>query len=69
MSHRPEITDEFPISPQVHFQRFRRLLEMEGEAERQRLEERRKTQTPAEAERGGETLIDMVIRDHTIGLG
>ncbi len=69
MSHRPEKSDALPISPEVHFDRFRQLLEMEGEAERQRLEERRKTRSPAEAERGGETLIDLVIRSHTTGLG
>jgi superfamily I DNA and/or RNA helicase len=42
---------------------------MEGEAERQRLEERLKVQSSAESERRGETLLDMVIHTHTTGLG
>lgn len=42
---------------------------MEGEAERLRLEERRKVQSSAEAERRGETLLDMTIQTHTTGLG
>lgn len=52
-----------------HFNKLRRWLEMEGEAERERLEQRRQVQSSAQAERGGETLLDMVVRTHTTGLG
>ena len=46
-----------------------RWLEMEGEAERERLAQRRKAQSSDTAERTGETLLDLVIRTHTTGLG
>ena len=46
-----------------------RWLEMEGEAERERLAQRRKAQSSDTAERSGETLLDLVIRTHTTGLG
>lgn len=46
-----------------------RWLEMEGEAERERLTQRRKAQSSDTAERTGETLLDLVIRNHTTGLG
>ena len=58
-----------PLNALKHFNNLRRWLEMEGEAERDRLEERRKVQSSAQAERGGETLLDMVIRSHASGLG
>jgi ATP-dependent RNA/DNA helicase IGHMBP2 len=58
-----------PIRPEKHFADFRRWLEMESEAERERLEERRKIRNSADAERGGETLLDMVVRNHSSGLG
>lgn len=60
---------QLPIRPSEHFDAFRRWLEMESEAERERLEERRKIKSSAAAERGGETLLDMVVRSHTSGLG
>ena len=52
-----------------HFSNLHRWLEMEGEAERQRLTQRRKVQSSEAAERTGETLLDLVIRSHTTGLG
>ena len=58
-----------PLRPDQHFNQLRQWLDMEGEAERDRLEERRKIQSSAEAERRGETLLDMVIQTHTSGLG
>lgn len=58
-----------PLRPDQHFANFRRWLQMEGEAEQQRLEERRRVQSSTEAERSGETLLDLVIRTHTSGLG
>ncbi len=51
------------------FQQFRSWLDMEGQAERERMAERRKRRTKAEAERRGETLLDLVIADHGTGLG
>lgn len=57
------------FSASRHFDNLRTWLKMEGEAERKRMEERRRVQSTAQAERSGETLLDMVIRTHTIGLG
>ncbi len=59
-----------PIAPSAdHFARLRRWLEMETEAERERLAQRRMTRSRADAERRGETLLDLVISDHDTGLG
>lgn len=58
-----------PLRPEQHFEQLRRWLDMEGDAERLRLEERRKVQSSSEAERRGETLLDMTVRTHTTGLG
>ncbi len=58
-----------PLRADKHFSNLHRWLEMEGEAERQRLAQRRKIQSSEEAERTGETLLDMVVRSHTTGLG
>lgn len=52
-----------------HFANLRRWLELEGEAERLRLEERRKIQSTTRAERSGETLLDLIVSSHTTGLG
>lgn len=58
-----------PLQLDRHFNNLRRWLQMEGEAEQERMEERRRIQSSAEAERRGETLLDMVIHTHTTGLG
>lgn len=58
-----------PLQADRHFGNLHRWLGMEGEAERERLSQRRKTQSSAAAERNGETLLDLVIRSHTTGLG
>ena len=58
-----------PLLADKHFSSLHRWLEMEGEAERERLAQRRKAQSSATAERTGETLLDLVIRTHTTGLG
>lgn len=63
------LSANLPIAPQTHFAALSRWLEMESHAERQRLEERREVQSSAAAERTGETLLDLVIRNHTSGLG
>ena len=58
-----------PLHPEQHFDRFQQWLDMEGAAERERLEERRKVQSSAQAEKSGDTLLDLVIRSHGTGLG
>lgn len=62
-------TPRRPLQADRHFGNLHRWLAMEGEAERERLALRRKTQSSAAAERGGETLLDLVIRSHSTGLG
>lgn len=57
------------FDPTKHFARMHQWLRMEGEAERERMALRRKTQSTAAAERSGETLLDLVIRSQTTGLG
>lgn len=52
-----------------HFERLRRWMDLETEAERERLAERRMTRSRADAERRGETLLDLAIADHDTGLG
>lgn len=44
-------------------------MELEGEAERQRVLERRKLRSPEEAEKRGETLVDLVAVDEQPSLG
>lgn len=58
-----------PLRAAEHFERLQRWLHLEGEAERERLSERRRLQSSAAAERSGETLLDLVIRSHSTGLG
>ena len=58
-----------PLQAQEHFNNLRRWLDMEGEAEIERLEERRKVRSSATAERGGETLLGLFISSHASGLG
>ncbi|MDA1230239.1 MAG: AAA domain-containing protein [Planctomycetota bacterium] len=58
-----------PLLADQHFANMHRWLGMEGEAERERLAQRRKAQSSDTAERTGETLLDLVIRTHTTGLG
>jgi len=52
-----------------HFARLGRLLELEREAEARRARERGQRLSPAEAERAGHSLVDMVIADEDAGLG
>ncbi len=58
-----------PYSADKHFQKLRTWIEMESEAERLRLQERRKNRSQANVESRGETLIDLVIADDRMGLG
>jgi len=52
-----------------HFQQLRDWLEMESDAERKRMIERRKIRSQKNAEARGDTLVDLVMTDHRIGLG
>jgi len=52
-----------------YFDRLLRWLDLESDAERARLVERRNLSKGADVERSGETLIDLVVADHRIGLG
>lgn len=57
------------IATEDHFDRLSRWLDLESEAETQRLAERRKGGDRTGAEKSGETLLDLVITDHEPGLG
>jgi ATP-dependent RNA/DNA helicase IGHMBP2 len=52
-----------------HFQRLKNLLDMEAEAEKQETLRLLQRQTPAEAEASGYSLINLVIREESAGLG
>ncbi|MCU0980752.1 MAG: AAA family ATPase, partial [Pirellulaceae bacterium] len=52
-----------------HFERLARLLQMESEAEARQAVERARRLSPAEAERCGTSLIDLVLLDEDTGLG
>jgi ATP-dependent RNA/DNA helicase IGHMBP2 len=55
--------------PLDHFSRLRRLLELESDAEAQRLLERSRRLTPAEAEERGNTLVDLAVVEEDAGMG
>ncbi|NQT12113.1 MAG: AAA family ATPase, partial [Planctomycetes bacterium] len=52
-----------------HFERLVRLLDMESQAEAQEAVERCRRLSPADAERTGTSLVDLVITDEDAGLG
>jgi superfamily I DNA and/or RNA helicase len=52
-----------------HFERLRRLLDLESKAEAQEARERGQRLSPAEAERTGTSLVDLVVIDEDTGLG
>lgn len=56
-------------SPEDHFQRLTRLLEVEAEAEAQQVRERVRRLADADAERTGNALVDLVVVDEYAGLG
>ncbi len=62
---------KFTTSPDIekHFVNMAEWLAMESTAEIARMEERRKQQNSADAERSGESILDLVIADHRPGLG
>lgn len=51
-----------------YFNELERWLELEGEAERERLARRRQIRSQADVERTGETLVRMRLHDHRTGL-
>ena len=57
------------ISGEHHFERLTTWLRMESEAEKEQIDERRRKATKANAEKSGETLLDLVIDNHEPGLG
>jgi len=63
------LLDSLMISVEDHFGRLAALLRMESEAEARQTLERVRRLSPAEAERGGDCLIDLVVRDEGPGLG
>ncbi len=58
-----------PIEVESHFVRLVECLALESQAEVQRMAERRKRLGSANAEKSGESIIDLVIRDSRNGLG
>ena len=58
-----------PEPLEKHFFQLRTWLDMESDAERKRMLERRKIRSQKNAEAKGDTLVDLVISDHRSGLG
>ena len=58
-----------PKPLEEHFKQLRVWLDMESDAERKRMIERRKVRSQKNAEARGDTLVDLVISDHRMGLG
>ena len=52
-----------------HFQRLADWIDLESVAEAERLHERRQRQKGPDAEKSGETLLDLVVTDEDAGLG
>ena len=52
-----------------HFVNMVSWLAMESQAEVRRMEERRRIQKEKDAEKSGETILDLVVLDHEMGLG
>jgi superfamily I DNA and/or RNA helicase len=57
------------MSAKEHFWRLIRLLELEGDAEAERLVEQTRQLTGADAERTGNSLVALVVRDEDVALG
>ncbi|TWU08020.1 AAA domain-containing protein [Stieleria varia] len=56
------------LSPDHYFDRLERWLELEGDAERERMARRRQIQAQRDAEATGETIVQLEIQDHRTGL-
>jgi len=57
------------LSMDEHFQRLADWIDLESVAETKRLNERRQRQKGPDAEKSGETLLDLVVTDEDAGLG
>ena len=57
-----------PLSADSHFQQMAHWLKMESEAEAQRMRERRARSNSRNAEKSGESLLDLAISDHETGM-
>lgn len=55
-------------SPDQYFDLIQRWLELEGDAERVRMAMRRQMRNQRDVERGGESLVKMLLSDHRTGL-
>ncbi len=55
--------------PEDHFGRLLRLLDLESREEAQRAAQRMRRLTPVEAEKSGNSLIDLAVADENAGLG
>jgi hypothetical protein len=55
--------------PEDHFTRLGRLLDMESRAEAQRVAQQARKLSPADAEKSGNSLLDLVVTDENAGLG
>jgi len=63
------LTHLMPKPLDEHFKQLRVWLDMESDAERKRMIERRRDRSQKNAETRGDTLVDLVISDHRMGLG
>jgi superfamily I DNA and/or RNA helicase len=52
-----------------HFVDMACWLAMESQAEVERMEERRRRQNETDAEKSGETILDLIVTEHVVGLG
>ena len=57
------------VGPEDHFARLARLLDLESRAEAQRVVQQARKLLPAEAEKLGNSLIDLAVADENAGLG
>ena len=64
-----QLTEDFPISTRNHFDQLLTWIQMEADAETARMADRRMRQTSKDAERTGETLLDLAIEDSEPLLG
>lgn len=57
------------IDQDEYFDQMAQWIDWESEAEKERLIQRRERRKAADAEKSGETLLDLAITDHEVGLG
>ena len=69
MLHTEALTRRLHFPMDEYFQRLADWIDLESVAEAERLNERRKRQNGPDAEKSGETLLDLVVTDEDAGLG